>query len=203
MLRQKKCENCNTETSETNISCENCGAPFELGARLKWRADRESKSMNREGMMDMGSKSCPKCNTDNPAKSKFCGTCGTELNKPVDSTQRHLQRSTYSSLVEEAKQELEDLENVISENVNAGLRHAEENPVATTFTICLTYLRISKGIACCGSIYFLPYGIALLRNKNKLKTFALNLLVGWTIVGWVVALVLAIEEDTEAERTVQ
>jgi len=44
MLRQKTCENCNTRNSYANKSCENCGAPFELSARLKWRADKESKS---------------------------------------------------------------------------------------------------------------------------------------------------------------
>ena len=40
------------------------------------------------------------------------------------------------------------------------------------------------------TIYMLPTGIAMLRNKrNKLSIFSLNLLLGWTLVGWVVALV--------------
>ena len=46
---------------------------------------------------------------------------------------------------------------------------------------------------CLISLYFIPMGFAILRNKrNKLAIFALNLLTGWTFVGWVIALVWAI-----------
>jgi GTP-dependent phosphoenolpyruvate carboxykinase len=41
-------------------------------------------------------------------------------------------------------------------------------------------------------LYFLPSIIALGRNKrNTLSIFLLNFFVGWTLVGWVVALVWA------------
>jgi len=40
------------------------------------------------------------------------------------------------------------------------------------------------------TIYFLPTLIAFLRqHKNKLAIFLLNLLLGWTVLGWVVSLV--------------
>jgi len=40
------------------------------------------------------------------------------------------------------------------------------------------------------TLYFLPTLIAFLRqHKNKLAIFLLNLLLGWTILGWVVSLV--------------
>ena len=43
------------------------------------------------------------------------------------------------------------------------------------------------------TIYFLPTLIAFLRqHKNKLAIFLLNLLLGWTILGWVVSLVWAV-----------
>lgn len=38
--------------------------------------------------------------------------------------------------------------------------------------------------------YFLPSLVAFLRqHKNKLAIFLLNLLLGWTVLGWVVSLV--------------
>lgn len=41
--------------------------------------------------------------------------------------------------------------------------------------------------------YFLPTLIALLRqHKNKLAIFLLNLLLGWTVLGWVVSLVWSV-----------
>lgn len=40
------------------------------------------------------------------------------------------------------------------------------------------------------TVYFLPSLIAFLRqHKNKLAIFLLNLLLGWTVLGWVVSLV--------------
>ena len=39
-------------------------------------------------------------------------------------------------------------------------------------------------------LYFLPTIIAWLRDHyNRLAIFALNLLLGWTLVGWIVSLV--------------
>lgn len=39
-------------------------------------------------------------------------------------------------------------------------------------------------------LYFLPAFIAFLRqHKNKLAIFLLNLLLGWTVLGWVISLV--------------
>jgi hypothetical protein len=43
------------------------------------------------------------------------------------------------------------------------------------------------------AIYFLPTIIAVVRKKsNLLLIVLLNILLGWTVVGWVVALVLAL-----------
>jgi len=45
-------------------------------------------------------------------------------------------------------------------------------------------------------IYFVPTIIAFARKKsNKVAIFALNLFLGWSLVGWVVSLVWALSED--------
>lgn len=42
-------------------------------------------------------------------------------------------------------------------------------------------------------IYFLPTLIVFLRqHKNSLAIFLLNLLLGWTVLGWVVSLVWSV-----------
>ncbi|MDD2731037.1 MAG: superinfection immunity protein [Candidatus Portnoybacteria bacterium] len=43
------------------------------------------------------------------------------------------------------------------------------------------------------TVYFFPTLIAFLRqHKNKLAIFLLNLLLGWTVLGWVVSLVWSV-----------
>jgi hypothetical protein len=45
--------------------------------------------------------------------------------------------------------------------------------------------------------YFLPWAIAATRQKsNTLAIGLVNLLVGWTVIGWVVALVMACLSET-------
>lgn len=39
--------------------------------------------------------------------------------------------------------------------------------------------------------YFLPTIIAALRKRNTLGVFIVNLLTAWTVVGWIIALVMA------------
>jgi hypothetical protein len=43
--------------------------------------------------------------------------------------------------------------------------------------------------------YMLPWAIAAVRsNANAWSVFWINLLLGWTVVGWIVALVMSIRE---------
>ncbi|NEU31225.1 superinfection immunity protein [bacterium LRH843] len=44
--------------------------------------------------------------------------------------------------------------------------------------------------------YFLPAIIAIIRGKtNKVAIIVLNILVGWTFIGWVIALVWSLMKD--------
>lgn len=52
------------------------------------------------------------------------------------------------------------------------------------------------------AIYFLPCIVATLRkHRQQLAIFVLNLLLGWTLVGWVVAMVWACTADVEIPRS--
>lgn len=54
--------------------------------------------------------------------------------------------------------------------------------------------------------FFLPFGflptiIALARrHRNALAIFLVNLLTGWTLIGWIVALVWSVLSDKPAEK---
>ena len=53
--------------------------------------------------------------------------------------------------------------------------------------------RILLGVLCCLTIYFLPFGIGLIRNKRaKLALFFVNLIGGWTAIIWIIALIWAL-----------
>lgn len=46
-------------------------------------------------------------------------------------------------------------------------------------------------------LYFLPAIIAGVRHKrDTLAIFLLNFFLGWTFIGWIVALVWAVKDDT-------
>jgi len=48
-------------------------------------------------------------------------------------------------------------------------------------------------------MYFLPSIIALARNKRDISGIVLlNFFLGWTMIGWVVALVWAVKADVPA-----
>lgn len=47
-------------------------------------------------------------------------------------------------------------------------------------------------------MYFLPSIIALARSKRDiLAIFLLNLFLGWSVIGWVVALIWAAKQDLQ------
>lgn len=52
--------------------------------------------------------------------------------------------------------------------------------------------------------YLLPTTIAIIRRRtNTTAIFVLNLFLGWTLVGWVVALVWAVATDAQKPATQQ
>lgn len=65
-------------------------------------------------------------------------------------------------------------------------------PISVTISIILTV---------CTFGYVLPWMVAALRGKsNAWAIFWLNLLLGWTVVGWISALVLACAAHQVAHR---
>ena len=53
-------------------------------------------------------------------------------------------------------------------------------------------------------IYFLPSIIAFFGNKsNTLAIVMLNLFLGWSFIGWVVALIWAVSKDKEQQQDQQ
>lgn len=51
--------------------------------------------------------------------------------------------------------------------------------------------------------YFLPWLVALGRHKrNTVAIFLLNLLLGWTLIGWVIALVWAATDDAPSPAAI-
>ena len=51
------------------------------------------------------------------------------------------------------------------------------------------------------SLYFIPTGVAAIRHKRNAGAICiLNLLLGWTVVGWVIALVWAAMVDASVPR---
>ena len=54
-------------------------------------------------------------------------------------------------------------------------------------------LGILCGICCGLPIYFIPSMVAFFRNHpNKIAILVLNIFLGWSLIGWVVALVWAL-----------
>ena len=52
-------------------------------------------------------------------------------------------------------------------------------------------------------IYFLPSIIAIFRSKsNTAAIVVLNLFLGWTFIGWLVALIWAVSKDREQQQII-
>jgi len=55
-----------------------------------------------------------------------------------------------------------------------------------------------------GALYFLPSIIAVMQHRvNMPVIIVINVLLGWSIVGWIVALVMALTRDVQSMQVVQ
>lgn len=60
------------------------------------------------------------------------------------------------------------------------------------------------GIVVLGMMYLTPTIIGYIRKKsNKFAILILNLLLGWSVIGWVVALIWACTKDKPAQIIIQ
>lgn len=53
------------------------------------------------------------------------------------------------------------------------------------------------------SAYLLPTYVAIVKASLSPKLFAVNLLLGWTVIGWLLALVWAVRKPEEGAGLVQ
>ena len=53
-------------------------------------------------------------------------------------------------------------------------------------------------------LYFIPAGIAAIRKHNQtMAIFLVNLLLGWTVLGWVIALIWAFVNSSGSQQVAQ
>lgn len=55
-------------------------------------------------------------------------------------------------------------------------------------------------VAIVTGLYMLPWAIAAIRDVRHWSVFWVNLLLGWTIIGWIVALVMALRAQRYVVR---
>lgn len=55
-------------------------------------------------------------------------------------------------------------------------------------------------VAIVTGLYMLPWAIAAVRDVRHWSVFWVNLLLGWTIIGWIVALVMALRAQRYVVR---
>ncbi len=73
--------------------------------------------------------------------------------------------------------------------------------MATAFSIGLFFWMIVTAIGT--TIYFLPSILAVVgRRRNSATIVVLNILLGWSFIGWVVALVMALMKDPQPAQVV-
>jgi hypothetical protein len=56
------------------------------------------------------------------------------------------------------------------------------------------------GLVFLAGIYFLPSIVAYGRKNHTAAIVALNLFLGWTVIGWVIALVMALWSNNAAPK---
>ncbi len=60
----------------------------------------------------------------------------------------------------------------------------------------MTEMKRPTALVAAAALYLLPSALALARqHRNRGAVVALNVLAGWTIIGWVIALVWAVYKD--------
>ena len=91
-----------------------------------------------------------------------------------------------------------------TENKNSGVADKVGQGFLVTLKAFWVSMRSIFAIVFICLIYTMPLGIAMLRGrKNTVAIGALNIFLGWLIIGWVVALIWALKSQQETVIVVQ
>tara|TARA_Y100000817_G_scaffold310296_1_gene300716 strand:- start:287 stop:517 length:231 start_codon:yes stop_codon:yes gene_type:complete len=65
-------------------------------------------------------------------------------------------------------------------------------------------MRVILAIICLISIFFIPVSVGLFRDSSKKwGIFLVNILVGWTGIGWIIALIWAFISESTEEKSLR
>ncbi|MFX4271552.1 superinfection immunity protein [Propionibacteriaceae bacterium Y1685] len=79
------------------------------------------------------------------------------------------------------------------------MSYSAQPPVPTRHENSGGHIAVAWIFAVLTALYFLPWAIAATRHKeNTLTIFLLNLFLGWSGVGWIIALVMSLLSDAPA-----
>ena len=127
-------------------------------------------------------------------------------------TKLHPPSKIDSEKFEAEEQGLTNTDKSFRENIILGIKDPDRSknlialiwliPLVALVLVIVSYMQSrwdSKtifGLCLILAAYFLPYIIADHRKKRNTKAiFALNLLLGWTVIGWIVCLVWSLCDD--------
>lgn len=197
-----KCTKCGSEVCETNKFCSVCGQKIEL------------------------IKICHKCGIKNNEEDIFCENCGQNLSTEIEFEQEEPKQEPQNVFKSGINCPYcgSNLARHASKCPECGEWLKKKKPfgcysifaILFSITIFLVSLIISYittsdgamsfGIAIVATIviffalwfYFLPSWIAELKKHSSAGAiFAVNFLFGWSVVGWVVALIWALSNDNK------
>ena len=170
------CSECGKEIANNSKFCPKCGKEI---------ISTESKNL----------KECSLCGKEEGTDSK-CAKC-VNINpdiKRLDNAIEDIDGTAYSNLSvwEKAK---------LSAQVTLSTGVSGVGPQIENYDNSSFFLRTLAGIICCITIYLIPAGISIFRDShNSVLVFLLNLFLGWTVIGWLVALLLSASSESNQER---
>lgn len=160
--------------------------------KYAWDIDSNCKTHTNRGDA-MGNIACPKCGATTHEDSAFCLSCAHELRVSSMPAQNNSSQARFPHFEEDNKQK--------------GVPFFWVIGLLVFVVICYPIGQGNNGIAAAAAVGFFGGGIVLYfapaivagsrGHANSMSISILNLFLGWTLIGWVAALVWAYSESAD------